>query len=81
MDKETLTYICEEIREYVEKTNTNFRKALTVEMRVAIALYFYSGTCDYRTISNLFEIGRSSVCNILYAVSEVFVEKNYYQKL
>ena len=39
MDKETFTYICEEIREFVE--NTNFKKALTVEMRVAIALYFF----------------------------------------
>ena len=41
MDKETFTYICEEIREFVEKPNTNFKKALTVEMRVAIALYFF----------------------------------------
>ena len=69
MDKKTFTYIYEEIREFVEKANTNFRKALTVEMRVAIALYFYSGACDYRTISNLFGIGRSIVCNILHAVS------------
>ena len=46
MDENTFTYICVEIREFVEKANTNFRKALTVEMRVAIALYFYSGTCD-----------------------------------
>ena len=75
MDKETFTYIGEEIREFVEKANTNFKKALTVEMRVAIALYFYSGTCDYWTISNLFGIGRSTVCNILHAVSEAIVEK------
>ena len=36
---------------------------------------FYSGTCDYRAISNLFGIGRSTVCNILHAVSEAIVEK------
>ena len=44
-------------------------------MRVAIALYFYSDTCNYRTISSLFGIGRSTVCNILQAVSEGIVEK------
>ena len=43
-------------------------------MRIVIALYFYSGTCDYRTITNLW-IGRSTVCNILHAVSEAIVEK------
>ena len=42
MDKGTFRYICEEIKEFVEKANTNFRKALTVEIRVAVALYFYS---------------------------------------
>ena len=75
MDKETFTYICEEIRKFVEKTNTNFRKALTAEMRVVIALYFSSGKCDYRTISNLFRIAPSTVCNIVHVVSEVIVEK------
>ena len=47
MDKETSTYFCEEIRQSVEKASRNFRKALTAEMSVGIALYFYSGTCDY----------------------------------
>ena len=75
MYRETFTYICEEIREFIEKSNTNFRKAVTVEMRVAIALYFYSGTCDYRTISNLFGIGRSTVCNILHVVSKTIVKR------
>ena len=54
-DKETFIYIYEEI-EFIEKANTNFRKALTVEMRVAVALHFYSDTFDYRTISDLFGI-------------------------
>ena len=70
------TYICEEIKEFVEKANTNFRKVLTVEMRVVIA-YFYSSTCDYQTISNLSAIGRSTVCNILHAVGEEIITKKY----
>ena len=38
LDKEPFTYVCEEIREFVKKANTNFRKRLTVEIRVAISL-------------------------------------------
>ena len=75
MNKETFTYICEEIREFVEKLSTNLRKALTVKMRVAIAFDFYSGSCDYRATSNLFGIGQLTVCNILHAVSEAIDEK------
>ena len=75
MNKETFTYICEEIREFVEKLSTNLRKALTVKMRVAIAFDFYSGSCDYRATSNLFGIGQLTVCNTLHAVSEAIVEK------
>ena len=40
MDRETFTYICKEIREFIEKSNTNFRKVVVVEMRVATALIF-----------------------------------------
>ena len=80
MNKETFTYICEEIREFVEKLSTNLRKALTVKMRVAIAFDFYSGSCDYRATSNLFGIGQLTVCNILHAVSEA-IDENLLPKL
>ena len=44
MDKEAFLYICEQLGENIKKEDTNFRKAVPVEMRVAMALYFFSGT-------------------------------------
>ena len=41
MDQDIFTYICKTIREFAKKRNTNFRKAVTVEMGVAISLYIY----------------------------------------
>ena len=41
LNKETFTYICEEIR-----VNRNFRKAVSAEIRVAIVLCFHSFACD-----------------------------------
>ena len=43
MDKETFTFICEDIREFIEKANTNFKKAPTVEMRVFILVHAING--------------------------------------
>ena len=39
MDKETFNFICEEIREFVEKANSNFKKVPAAEMRVAVAWF------------------------------------------
>ena len=73
MDKHTIMYICEEIEGTIYKADTNFRKAVSVTMRCTIALYFYSSACDYRTLSNLFGIGRSTICNIVVSVSKALV--------
>ena len=73
MSKEAFTYICELLSEHIGKQDTNFRKAVPVEMRVAITLYFFSGTAEYRTISNLFGVGRSTVCTIVQSVSKAIV--------
>ena len=73
MNKEAFTYICEMLSPHIGKQDTNFRKSISVEMRVAITLYFFSGTAGYRTISNLFGVGRSTVCTIVQAVSKAIV--------
>ena len=58
-------------------TGEHFRKAVLLEMRVAVALCFYSCTCDYCTINKLFGIGQLTGSNILHEVSEV-VKHSYW---
>ncbi|XP_018793999.1 PREDICTED: putative nuclease HARBI1 [Bactrocera latifrons] len=49
----------------LEKKNTNYRKAIQLEKRIAIALYALGYTAEYRSIGNMFGIGKSTVCSIL----------------
>ena len=45
------------------------RKAVTVEKRVAIALWFLATGADYRTIGHLFGVSKSTFC---LAIKNVF---------
>uniref|UniRef100_A0A034VUS6 Putative nuclease HARBI1 n=1 Tax=Bactrocera dorsalis TaxID=27457 RepID=A0A034VUS6_BACDO len=49
----------------LERKNTNYRKSIQLEKRIAIAVYALGSSADYRTIGNMFGIGKSSVCTIL----------------
>ena len=41
VSRETFIYICEQLRPKITKMDTTFRKALPVEERVAITLWFW----------------------------------------
>ncbi|XP_039969194.1 uncharacterized protein LOC120781126 [Bactrocera tryoni] len=49
----------------LEKKNTNYRKAIQLEKRFAIALHALGSSAEYRTIGNMFGIGKSTVFSIL----------------
>lgn len=61
MDRETFKRLCEDLNEYLIKKNTQFRSAIPVEKRVAVALYFLKSGVDYSVLSDLFCIGQSTV--------------------
>ena len=62
MSQETFLYLCSELRESVERNDTIMRKAIPVEQRVALTLWFLSTNTDYRTIGHLFGVSKSTVC-------------------
>ncbi|XP_054083812.1 putative nuclease HARBI1 [Zeugodacus cucurbitae] len=49
----------------LEKKTTNYRKTIQLEKRIAIALYALGSSAEYRTIGNMFGIGKSTVCSFL----------------
>ena len=53
--------------------DTNFRKALTVEKRVAISLRCLATPCEYRTVAHLFGVARSTVCTIVHSTCQAIV--------
>lgn len=43
------------------KEDTNMRKSISLDKRIAVALYAIGSSSEYRTIGNLFGIGRTTV--------------------
>lgn len=62
MSKETFFYLCDKVRPRLARQDTSFRLALPVEKRVAVALWRLASNIEYRTISTLFGVGKSTVC-------------------
>ena len=73
MSKEAFNRLCRELSPHISKRDTNYRKAITVRHRVAITLYWLADTAHFRTIGNLFGVGKSTVCGIVRQVCEVIV--------
>ena len=74
MSQSTFMFIYNEIRHEVAKTDTIMRRALSVEKRVAITLWFLSSNADFRTISHLFGVSKSSISVIRKSVCRAFVK-------
>lgn len=49
----------------MEKKDTNFNKAIRLEKRVAIGLYCMGSSAEYRSVGNIFGVGKSTVCLIV----------------
>lgn len=74
MSSEAFEYLSAQLAPFISKRDTNYRKAISARQRLAITLYRLADTASYRTIANLFGIGRSTVCVIVIEVCEAIVE-------
>ena len=61
MSHQTLLYLCNELRSSIERTDTVMRRAVSVERRVALTLWFLATNSDYRTIGHLFGVSKATV--------------------
>ena len=57
--------ICNELRPFISRTDTRFRTCISVEERVAITIWKLATYIEYRTLSELCGIGRSSVWEVV----------------
>ena len=74
LTKDTFMYMCNEFRARLTKENTRMRRAVSVEKRVAVALWRPATNCECRAIAHLFGISQSSVCLIVQEVCQVIVD-------
>lgn len=49
----------------LQKEDTVLRKAISLKKRIAIAIYALGSSAEYRSIGNLFGVGRTTVGEIL----------------
>ena len=74
MRNETLNFICNELRPRLRRKHTRFRKPISVEARVGMALWRLGTGIDYRSIGQLFGVGRCTCCKITHSVCQAIVD-------
>nr|XP_054749376.1 uncharacterized protein LOC129254863 [Lytechinus pictus] len=79
MTKETFRYLVEELKPHISKKDTNWRRAIPADQRLAIALWKLSTNIGYKTVAELFGVGTSTVHLIVVTVVSAInnVLKNY----
>ena len=68
MKKEVFNYLCNTLRPTLFRQDTQLRRAITVERRVALTT-----TSEYQTIVHLFGVAKSTVCSILHKTCSAIV--------
>ncbi len=70
----TFVYLCNELRSSVEKSDTVMRRAIPVEQRVALTLWFLCTNAEHQTIELLFGVWKSTVCLVTKQVCAAIVK-------
>ena len=73
VNRTTFRHLCSELSGKLQHAST-VRAAISVETRVAIALWRLGTNVEYRTISHLFGVGISTACVIVHEVYRAIVD-------
>ena len=65
--------MCTELTPYLQYQDTHLRKTVSVKKRVAITLWTLASSAEYRTVSHLFGVGRSTVCEVVHETCHAIV--------
>lgn len=74
MTSSDFEYLILLIGERIGKKNTPFRDAIPVKERLAVTLRFLATGDSYRSLSYLFKISTSSICNIVQEVCGALID-------
>lgn len=72
--KRTFAFLCNKLS-CMSKQDTGLKESITVEKRVALALYKLASSGEYKTIANLFGVCKSTVCEVLHEVVKEITEE------
>ena len=72
MSKQTFWYLC---MSALQRHDTVMCQSISLEKRVAIALWCLATPTEYKTIGHLFGVARSSVCEVVHEVCAAIVQQ------
>jgi len=73
MSKGTFDLLCEKLKNCLTPSDKTVRSVIDVQKQVAIAFYWLASSAEYRTIGNLFGVGKSTVCICIHKVCNAIV--------
>jgi hypothetical protein len=59
-------FICDQLKDNIQKQDTHLRVAIPVEKRVAVALHILKSCCDPSTVGDLYGVGESTARMLLH---------------
>ena len=68
MKRETFASLCRDMEASLASSDHAVRVIVDVQKQVAITLYLLASSAEYRTIGNLFGVGKSTVCIIVHNI-------------
>ena len=70
MTHDTFMILCNELQPHIQRQDTRFCKSISMEARVAMTIWRLATNAEYRTISALFGVGRSTVVEVVVDTCE-----------
>ena len=74
MHRSTFVFLCRKLEPYIERQCTVMRLPISIEQRVAVAIWSVATNVEYRTISELFGIGKATACVIMNDTCQAIVK-------
>ena len=66
VSRDTFLFLCHQLKPAIQCKDTQLRKAICNEHRLAITLWCLATSCEYCTIGQLFGVARCTVCVIIH---------------
>lgn len=75
----TFRYLYQQLWPYIECSNTQLGDAVSLEKHIAIMLWTFASPMEFRSVSHLFGICRSTVCEVFNETFKAIVEHLLHQ--
>ncbi|KAL8221043.1 UNVERIFIED_CONTAM: hypothetical protein K2H54_057767 [Gekko kuhli] len=72
--RSTFNWLVDALRDVLHRQRTEMRAPVSVERRVAVAVWWMANTMSYRTVAHQFGIARSTVAGIVVEVTRAITE-------